>query len=68
MAEGKADLYPRFSSIMEWDTAAGQAICEAAGLLVRNIEDGSPISYNKEDLKTPGFVVSSDNASNSTHP
>ncbi|WP_445381926.1 3'(2'),5'-bisphosphate nucleotidase CysQ [Robiginitalea sp. IMCC43444] len=68
MAEGKADLYPRFSSIMEWDTAAGQAICEAAGLSVRNIDNGSPIRYNKEDLRTPGFIVSSNDASNSTHP
>lgn len=30
VAEGKADVYPRFAATMEWDTAAGQAICKAA--------------------------------------
>ncbi|WP_445384783.1 3'(2'),5'-bisphosphate nucleotidase CysQ [Robiginitalea sp. IMCC44478] len=57
MAEGKADLYPRFSSIMEWDTAAGQALCEAAGLKVTTIESGEPLSYNKKELRSSGFIV-----------
>ena len=34
MAEGKADVYPRFAPTMEWDTAAGHAICKAVGLKV----------------------------------
>ena len=31
VAEGLADVYPRFAPTMEWDTAAGQAVVEAAG-------------------------------------
>jgi 3'(2'), 5'-bisphosphate nucleotidase len=57
MAEGKADLYPRFSSIMEWDTAAGQALCEAVGLKVTELNTGLPLTYNKKELRNPGFMV-----------
>ena len=34
VAEGAANCYPRFAPTMEWDTAAGQAICEHAGFEV----------------------------------
>src|SRR5262245_60406508 len=44
VAEGQADVYPRFGPTMEWDTAAGQAVLEAAGGCVLRV-DGSPLSY-----------------------
>ena len=58
VAEGKAEVYPRFGPTMEWDTAAGQAICEGAGVQVNSIEIGLPLQYNKEDLYNPFFLVS----------
>ena len=57
VAEGTADVYPRFASTMEWDTAAGQAIVEAMGGKVTKI-DGTPLLYNREDLLNPWFIVS----------
>ncbi len=57
VAEDKADIYPRLGPTWEWDSAAGHAIAEAAGCLV-TMPDGSPLTYNKESLKNPGFVVS----------
>jgi 3'(2'), 5'-bisphosphate nucleotidase len=57
VAEGKADVYPRFAPTMEWDTAAGQAICEAAGLKVISKETDEPLLYNKENLLNPWFIV-----------
>ncbi len=57
VAEGKADIYPRFAPTMEWDTAAGQAICEAVGLKVISKETNKPLLYNKENLLNPWFKV-----------
>lgn len=57
VAEGSADVYPRFAPTMEWDTAAGQAIALAAGYRVINARDNSPVIYNKEDLLNPWFIV-----------
>jgi len=57
VAEGKADVYPRFAPTMEWDTAAGQAICEAVGLKVISKETDEPLLYNKENLLNPWFIV-----------
>ena len=57
VAEGKADVYPRFAPTMEWDTAAGQAICEAVGLQVISKETDKPLLYNKENLLNPWFIV-----------
>lgn len=57
VAEGKADLYPRFAPTMEWDTAAGQAIAQAAGMLVTTTDMKTPLLYNKEELLNPWFVV-----------
>ncbi len=58
LAEGKADYYPRFSPCSEWDTAAGQALVEAAGGKVLNLA-GEPLSYNRRDtLLNPHFVAS----------
>lgn len=58
VAEGKADIYPRFAPTMEWDTAAGQAICNAVGLEVISEATKEPLLYNKESLLNPWFVVS----------
>ena len=58
VAEGKADVYPRFAPTMEWDTAAGHAIARAAGMEVCHAETGEPLCYNKEDLLNPWFIVS----------
>jgi 3'(2'), 5'-bisphosphate nucleotidase len=60
VAEGKADLYPRFGPTSEWDTAAAQAVVEAAGGRVTRI-DFSPLRYNtKESLLNPDFIVVGD--------
>jgi 3'(2'), 5'-bisphosphate nucleotidase len=56
IAAGEADFYPRFGTTMEWDTAAGQAILEAAGGSVLDL-DGARLSYGKSDLKNAGFLA-----------
>lgn len=58
VAEGEADLYPRFAPTMEWDTAAGQAICEAVGLQLIDAETKSPMVYNRPNLLNNYFLVS----------
>jgi 3'(2'), 5'-bisphosphate nucleotidase len=58
VAEGKADIYPRFAPTMEWDTAAGQAICNAVGIKVISKETNKSLLYNKENLLNPWFIVS----------
>lgn len=57
VAEGRADIYPRLGPTMEWDTAAGQAIAEAAGATVCEYGTPNPLKYNKEDLHNPWFIV-----------
>ena len=57
IAEGKADIYPRFAPTMEWDTAAGHAIIRAAGREVYHTDEKTPLSYNKEDLLNPWFIA-----------
>ncbi|PTX60447.1 3'(2'),5'-bisphosphate nucleotidase [Kordia periserrulae] len=57
MAEGQASYYPRYAPTMEWDTAAGHAICNAVGLEVYNLETQKPLKYNKENLLNPWFLV-----------
>ena len=58
VAEGSADIYPRFGPTMEWDTAAGQAICNAVGIEVTSKETGKSLVYNKENLLNSYFLVS----------
>ncbi len=58
VAEGEADIYPRFAPTMEWDTAAAQIIVEEAGGEVLIKESGNSVSYNKENLLNPYFKVS----------
>lgn len=55
LAEGKADLYPRLSRTMEWDTAAPQAVLEAAGGSVRTLE-GVRLEYGKPGWENPPFI------------
>ena len=57
VAEGVADVYPRFAPTMEWDTAAGHAIARASGKEIYQAGQNSPLSYNKEDLHNPWFIV-----------
>jgi 3'(2'), 5'-bisphosphate nucleotidase len=56
IAAGEADLYPRFGRTMEWDTAAGQAVLEAAGGTVSAL-DGSPLRYGKPGFANPDFIA-----------
>jgi 3'(2'), 5'-bisphosphate nucleotidase len=57
VAEGRADLYPRFGPTCEWDTAAGQAVLEAAGGHVTRM-DGRRLLYNcRETLLNGDFLA-----------
>jgi 3'(2'), 5'-bisphosphate nucleotidase len=58
VAEGNADIYPRFAPTMEWDTAAGQAICNAVGVDVISNDTNAALLYNKENLLNSWFLVS----------
>jgi len=58
VAEGSADVYPRFAPTMEWDTAAGHAVAEFSGAEIKEAGTGRPLRYNKEDLLNPWFIVS----------
>lgn len=57
IAEGAADVYPRLGPTCEWDTAAAQAVVEAAGGHVCTLQ-GTPLRYGKADVLNPDFVVS----------
>jgi 3'(2'), 5'-bisphosphate nucleotidase len=56
VAEGKADVYPRFGPTMEWDTAAGDAVLRAAGGRVQTT-DGAPFLYRKPGFRNRGFIA-----------
>jgi 3'(2'),5'-bisphosphate nucleotidase len=58
LAEGEADVYPRFGPTMEWDTAAGEAVLRAAGGVVV-AADGGPFRYGKVDagFRNGGFIA-----------
>ena len=57
VAEGKADVYPRYAPTMEWDTAAGHAIVNFAGFNVKKYGSSDEIIYNKDNLLNPWFIV-----------
>ena len=61
VAAGEADVYPRLGRTMEWDTAAGQAVVEAAGGRVLTL-DHTPLLYGKRarGYDNPDFVVYGD--------
>jgi len=56
VAEGAADLYPRFGRTMEWDTAAGHAVLRFAGGSVKTVE-GNDLGYGKPDHENPHFIA-----------
>lgn len=60
VAAGEADIYPRFSPTMEWDTAAGHAVLLAAGGGVFN-PDGTPFTYGKPQYRNGAFIAQSGN-------
>jgi 3'(2'), 5'-bisphosphate nucleotidase len=57
VAEGLADCYPRFAPTMEWDTAAGHAICKYAGFELIDFETKAEMLYNRADLLNNWFIV-----------
>jgi 3'(2'), 5'-bisphosphate nucleotidase len=56
LAAGEVDLYPRFGPTMEWDTAAGHAVLNAAGGSM-TMHDGTPFRYGKKGFLNPGFIA-----------
>ncbi len=58
LANGKADVYPRYAPTMEWDTAAAHAVVKETGLNVIQYGTQLPLVYNKENLLNPYFLVS----------
>ncbi len=57
VAEGRADLYPRFGPTMEWDTGAGHALLLSAGSTILRADTLTELTYNKESLRNPDFIV-----------
>lgn len=60
VAEGKAHLYPRLGPTMEWDTAAGQAIIEAAGGQLIDWLTKERMRYNRKELRNGWFLCGAD--------
>jgi 3'(2'), 5'-bisphosphate nucleotidase len=58
IAEGKVDLYPRFGSTSEWDTAAGHVILVEAGGEIKSIDDEKILYNNKKSVINPPFIAS----------
>lgn len=57
IAQGKADVYPRYGGSMEWDTAAAHAVLAAAGGAIRLIDDGPELGYGKPGFRNPYFIA-----------
>ncbi len=58
IAEGKADVYPRFGATSEWDTAAGHALVKAAGgKVVRADDPSTELIYNNDNMENPPFIA-----------
>ena len=57
IAEGSANIYPRFGPTMEWDTGAAQAVVMESGREVLNFETNELLNYNKKSLLNPWFIV-----------
>jgi 3'(2'), 5'-bisphosphate nucleotidase len=57
VAEGAADIYPRFGPTMEWDTAAPHVVVRGVGKHMVAFESGRELVYNKEQLVNPSFLV-----------
>ncbi len=63
VAEGSADVYPRLGPTMEWDTAAGQAVAEGAGMKFVNWKTKSRFDYNRKELLNEWFIVAGEKVS-----
>ncbi len=57
VAEGEADLYPRFGRTSEWDTAAGHILLEEAGCKLVDMATGLTLRYGKPEFSNPGFIA-----------
>lgn len=57
LAAGEADLYPRLGRTMEWDTAAGHAVLQAAGGEVLDFDTHQPLRYGKPGYGNPFFIA-----------
>jgi 3'(2'), 5'-bisphosphate nucleotidase len=57
VAEGRADLYPRFGRTMEWDMAAAHAVVRAVGRRMTALDSGVELVYNKPNLANPSLLV-----------
>ncbi len=57
VADGSAHFYPRFGPTMEWDTAAAHAVVKFAGGNILNLNTDKELTYNKENLLNPEFLV-----------
>ena len=66
LAEGEADVYPRFGPTMEWDTAAGDAVLRAAGGIVLQ-PGGSAFLYGKPGYRNGAFIAWADPAAAKHH-
>ena len=56
LAKGEADVYPRFTPSMEWDTAAAHVIINELGLKIKNVFNDESLTYNKPNLLNPYFI------------
>ena len=57
LAEGKADIYPRFNGTSEWDIAACDIILQEAGGVILDCERKKPLEYNKQSVRNPYFIA-----------
>lgn len=57
VAQGAADLYPRFAPTYEWDSAAAHAVLKLAGGDIVDAKLGTSLKYNKKDLLNPWFIA-----------
>lgn len=57
IASGEADMYIRFGTTMEWDTAAGHALLNATNSQIVDMDTQADLHYNKEDLRNPSFIA-----------
>lgn len=57
LAEGKADVYPRFNGTSEWDIAACEIVLEESGGVVLDCVTKKPLTYNKESFRNNHFVA-----------
>lgn len=64
LVTGEIQLYFRFSPTMEWDNAAGHAICLASGLEMYSLPDKGILEYNTKELYSPHFVAGTEQAVN----